>query len=89
MTTTSLGGGGGRGRTSSMGSYGLDAEARRNVDAQRSFLLSQKEAEVQKRDMERLEKERGDREFEERMRRGDLMEAHREAMRKLQGGVKG
>ncbi|KAL1870536.1 hypothetical protein VTK73DRAFT_2610 [Phialemonium thermophilum] len=69
--------------------YAREADVRRSVDAQRSYLLSLKEAEAQRRERERLEKERGDREFEERMRRGELLEAHREAMRRLQGGVKG
>jgi hypothetical protein len=71
-------------RAFSAGQTGWD----RSADQQRSFLLSQKEAEAQRREMERLEKERNNAEFEERMRRGELLDAHRDAMRKLQRGVK-
>ncbi|KAB5558399.1 hypothetical protein GE09DRAFT_112044 [Coniochaeta sp. 2T2.1] len=59
-----------------------------SVDQQRTFLMGEKLAEAQRREVERLERERNDAEFEERMRRGELLEAHRDAMRRLQGGVK-
>ncbi|RYP05379.1 hypothetical protein DL764_003872 [Monosporascus ibericus] len=65
-----------------------DGDFRRSIDRSRSTLLSQMEAESQRRELERWEKERSERAFEERMRSGDLLDAHREAMRKLQGGVK-
>ena len=71
-------------RAFSAGQAGWD----RSVDQQRSFLLGQREAEAQRRETERLERERNDAEFEERMRRGELLEAHRDAMRRLQGGVR-
>ncbi|KAK0723134.1 hypothetical protein B0T26DRAFT_750443 [Lasiosphaeria miniovina] len=70
------------------GAYGLDADARRSIEVQRNTLLGQKDAEAVKREAERLEHERNQREFEERMRSGALMEAHRDAMRRLQGGVR-
>ena len=68
---------------------GRDAEARQSIDAQRSYLLGQKEAEAQRREMDRLDKENSDRAFEERWRRGDMLEAHRDAMRRMQAGAKG
>ena len=68
---------------------GRDGEVRRTVDAQRDVLLGQREAEAQRREAKRVEKERAERMFEQRMRSGDLMAAHREAMRRMQGGVKG
>ncbi|KAM0281343.1 hypothetical protein ACHAQH_003611 [Verticillium albo-atrum] len=60
-------------------------DLKRSLDVQRSLLLSQKEAEAQRREMERWEKERGDRAFAARMQSGDLMEAHRDIMRRMQG----
>ncbi|KAI2471515.1 hypothetical protein F4781DRAFT_113902 [Annulohypoxylon bovei var. microspora] len=60
-----------------------------NIDQQRNALLSQREQEAQRRELERQEKERNERTFEELMRRGDFMDAHREALRKMQSNVKG
>ncbi|KAI0481815.1 hypothetical protein F4859DRAFT_436259 [Xylaria cf. heliscus] len=65
-----------------------NAEIGRAIDLQRNALMLQREQEGQKREMERLEKERNERAFEEMMRSGDLMDAHREALRRMQGGVK-
>ncbi|RYP62568.1 hypothetical protein DL770_009565 [Monosporascus sp. CRB-9-2] len=65
-----------------------DGDVRRSINRSRSALLSQMEAESQRRELERWEKERSERAFEERMRSGNLLDAHREAMRRLQGGVK-
>ncbi|KAI1658199.1 hypothetical protein F4813DRAFT_57226 [Daldinia decipiens] len=59
-----------------------------NIDQQRSMLLSQREQEAQRREQERREKERNERAFEEMMRRGDLIDAHREAMRRMQSTIK-
>ncbi|KAI0847932.1 hypothetical protein F5Y00DRAFT_107867 [Daldinia vernicosa] len=59
-----------------------------NIDQQRSVLLSQREQEAQRREQERREKERNERAFEEMMRRGDLIDAHREAMRRMQSSIK-
>ncbi|XXH04971.1 hypothetical protein Hte_011395 [Hypoxylon texense] len=58
------------------------------IDQQRNMLLSQREEEAQRKEFQRMEKERNDRAFEEMMRRGDLMDAHREAMRRMQRNVK-
>ncbi|KAI0538984.1 hypothetical protein GGR58DRAFT_269871 [Xylaria digitata] len=65
-----------------------NAEVSRAIDQQRSVLMSQREQEAQKREIERWEKERNDRAFEEMMRNGGLIDAHREALRRMQGGVK-
>ncbi|PHH87922.1 hypothetical protein CDD83_8237 [Cordyceps sp. RAO-2017] len=61
-----------------------EAEVQRNIEMQRNVLMGQKEAEAQRKEMQRREKEYVDRAFDERMRTGDLLEAHREAMRKMQ-----
>ncbi|KAI1417501.1 hypothetical protein F5Y13DRAFT_201096 [Hypoxylon sp. FL1857] len=71
-----------------MGPRNGSNEVQHNIDQQRNTLLSQREQESQRREMERREKERNERTFEELMRRGDLMEAHREAMRRMQSNVK-
>ncbi|XP_044724328.1 uncharacterized protein HRG_02224 [Hirsutella rhossiliensis] len=42
------------------------------------------EAEAQRKESQRRDKEFADRAFDERMRAGDLLEAHRDAMRKMQ-----
>ncbi|KAL7626639.1 hypothetical protein AAE478_003412 [Parahypoxylon ruwenzoriense] len=63
-------------------------DIRFNIDQQRNALLLQREQEAQRREWERREKERNERAFEEMMRRGDLMDAHREAMRRMQSNVK-
>lgn len=65
-----------------------DGDVRRTVDAQRDHLLGIRDAEAQRREARRVEKERDDRRFEQRMRNGDLMVAHREAMRRMQSEVK-
>ncbi|PKS11918.1 hypothetical protein jhhlp_001213 [Lomentospora prolificans] len=62
-----------------------DAEVRRTIEMQRSMMLREKEAEAQAKEAERWEKERNERAFEQMMRSGNLLDAHREAMRRLQG----
>ncbi|EOO03668.1 hypothetical protein UCRPA7_802 [Phaeoacremonium minimum UCRPA7] len=68
--------------------YGGESDVRQSIDAQRSYLLNQKQAEAQRREMARWEKERTDQAFDERMRRGDLLEAHRDALRRMQMAAK-
>lgn len=63
-------------------------EIQNSIDQQRNLLLSQREQEAQRKELERREKERNERAFEEMMRRGDLMDAHREAIRRMQGTVR-
>jgi hypothetical protein len=66
-----------------------ESEVQRSIDYQRAALLREKEAEAQARETEKWEKERNDKAFEQRMRSGPgLLEAHREAMRRMQGGAK-
>lgn len=65
---------------------GREVEVQRNIEMQRHVLMGQKEAEAQRKEMQRRDKEFSDRAFDDRMRSGDLMEAHREAMRKMQRG---
>ncbi|KAI1346922.1 hypothetical protein F5Y01DRAFT_319253 [Xylaria sp. FL0043] len=74
--------------TSLAGPSANNAEVTRAIELQRSVLMSQREQEAQKREMERWEKARNERAFQEMMRRGDLLDAHREALRRMQGGVK-
>ncbi|KAH6610686.1 sulfite exporter family [Trichoderma cornu-damae] len=59
-----------------------------DIDAQRTALIEKKEAELQRKEMQRREKEWHDRMFDSRMRSGDLLEAHREVLRKMQSSAK-
>lgn len=62
-----------------------DAEVRRDIDMQRQFLMNQKEVEARQRESMRAQKESMGRRIERRMRTdSQMMEAHREAMRKMQ-----
>ncbi|GAB0133216.1 hypothetical protein EsDP_00001629 [Epichloe bromicola] len=67
---------------------GREAEIQRNIEMQRNVLMGQKEAEAQRRETQKREKENVDRAFDERMRNGDMLEAHREAMRRMQKAAK-
>ncbi|KAK8088673.1 hypothetical protein PG997_003634 [Apiospora hydei] len=70
------------------GTLNRDGAARQSIDQGRFKLLSQKEQEAQRKQISLWEKERTDRLFEERMRRGDLMDAHRDALRRMQSSVR-
>ncbi|KAK0389290.1 hypothetical protein NLU13_2865 [Sarocladium strictum] len=70
------------------GAGGREAEVQRNIEMQRTIMMGQREAEGHQREMARRQKELADRAFDERMRSGDLLEAHREAMRKMQRAAK-
>ncbi|KDN68377.1 hypothetical protein CSUB01_01582 [Colletotrichum sublineola] len=61
-----------------------EADMQRNIDLQRSFMMSQKDAEAKRKEKERLEKERSDQAFTARMQSGEMFELHREAMRRMQ-----
>jgi hypothetical protein len=65
-----------------------EGEVQRSIETSRNMILSQKEAEIQRKEAERLEKERGDRAFQESMQRGELLDAHREAMRRMQAAAR-
>ncbi|VUC33548.1 unnamed protein product [Clonostachys rosea] len=67
---------------------GREAEVQRSIEMQRNMLLSQKDQEAQRKEMTRLEKEWADRVFDERMRSGELIDAHRSVMRKMQKNAK-
>ncbi|KAL8370285.1 hypothetical protein RB595_000594 [Gaeumannomyces hyphopodioides] len=58
------------------------------MDLQRNAMLSQKEAEGQRREAERLERERSGRAFDEMMRRSDMLDVHRDAMRRMQAAAR-
>ncbi|KAK0668644.1 hypothetical protein QBC41DRAFT_225723 [Cercophora samala] len=71
------------------GSSGTEMQMQRNIDIQRGVMMGQKEAEAARLESTRLEREGRQREFEERMRRDrGMMEAHRDAMRRIQRGVR-
>ncbi|OHF00122.1 hypothetical protein CORC01_04530 [Colletotrichum orchidophilum] len=61
-----------------------EAEMQRNIDLQRSFMMSQKEAEAKRKEKARIDKERSDQAFTRSMQSGEMFELHREAMRKMQ-----
>lgn len=67
---------------------GRETEVRRNIELQRHRMMGQKDAEAQQKEVDRQQREWTDRAFEERMRSGELLDAHREAMRKLQKGAR-
>ncbi|KAI1263943.1 hypothetical protein F5Y18DRAFT_91801 [Xylariaceae sp. FL1019] len=52
------------------------------------FLLNQKDQETQRRERARFERQRNDRIFEEKMQSGELIDAHRNALRRMQSNVK-
>lgn len=64
------------------------AHVRQTIEVQRNYMLHKREAEAQQREMERQDKARAERAFDERMRRGDMMEAHRDAMRRMQASTR-
>jgi len=58
-----------------------------NIERQRSALWQERQAEDQRKALEeRMLRER-DSAFDERMRRGDMLDAHREALRKMQAAA--
>ncbi|KAL7820187.1 hypothetical protein V8C44DRAFT_74246 [Trichoderma aethiopicum] len=59
-----------------------------DMNTQRAVLMEKREAERQKREMQKREKEWNDRMFDSRMRSGDLLEAHREVIRRMQSSAK-
>ncbi|KAF6843319.1 hypothetical protein CMUS01_02231 [Colletotrichum musicola] len=65
-----------------------EADMQRNIDLQRSFLMSQKEAEAKRRERERMEKERANQAFTRSMQTGEMFDLHRDAMRRMQQGAK-
>ncbi|KAK5990086.1 hypothetical protein PT974_08350 [Cladobotryum mycophilum] len=68
--------------------YASTSNLLNGVEVQRNHLINQKEAEAQRREMQRREKEWQDAMFDSRMRSGDLIDAHREVMRRMQNAAK-
>ncbi|KAI0480199.1 hypothetical protein GGR56DRAFT_671341 [Xylariaceae sp. FL0804] len=62
-------------------------EVGRAMSAQRGALLAARAAEGQRRELAQRAREHQERAFEERMRSGELLDAHREAMRRMQARV--
>ena len=61
-----------------------EASVQESINAQRSQLLSQKQAEMARKEAERAGREKQNKAFEQRMRSGELLGAHRDAMRRIQ-----
>ncbi|PON20209.1 hypothetical protein TGAM01_v210930 [Trichoderma gamsii] len=59
-----------------------------DINAQRAVMIEKKEAEMQRREMQRREKQWYDRMCESRMRSGELLGAHRQAIRKMQSSAR-
>lgn len=57
---------------------------RQTIERQRSALWQEKQAEEQRRQMESRVRGMRDSAFDERMRRGDMLNAHKEALRRMQ-----
>ncbi|KAG0652330.1 hypothetical protein D0Z07_1416 [Hyphodiscus hymeniophilus] len=62
---------------------------RATIERQRSQLWMEKQAEEQRRNLAGKKKEARDRGFDERMRRGNMLSAHRDALRKMQAKASG
>jgi hypothetical protein len=63
------------------------AKPTRAIERRRSTLWLEKRAEEEKKALEQKKKEGRDSAFDQRMRRGDLLELHREALRKMQAAA--
>ncbi|KAF4121251.1 hypothetical protein GMORB2_2213 [Geosmithia morbida] len=59
-------------------------DVQRTIQAQRSMLMSKKEAEIQRKEAKLREKQWAEQVFDERMRSGELLDAHRQAIRRMQ-----
>ncbi|KAH8658632.1 hypothetical protein BGZ60DRAFT_531319 [Tricladium varicosporioides] len=60
---------------------------KQSIERQRSALWHERQAEEQRRAIDARKKGERDSAFDERMRRGDMLDAHREALRKMQAGA--
>lgn len=69
--------------------YVSTVKPRATIERQRSQLWMEKQAEEQKRVLESKMKEARNRGFDERMRKGDMLGAHRDAMRRMQAKATG
>ena len=71
-------------RASVQNDFASAAPPRATIERQRSALWQEKQAEGQRKQMESRIKGARDVAFDERMRRGDMLGAHREALRRMQ-----
>ena len=55
------------------------------IERQRSQLWAERQEEEKRRALEERRRMERDGMFDERMRRGDMLDAHREALRRMQG----
>lgn len=69
-----------------VGITGRELEMQQSIDAQRR-LLSLKDVEAQRRERERMARMMDERAFTARMQSGDLLEAHRDTLRRMQKQV--
>jgi hypothetical protein len=76
-------------RASVQNEYVSTVKPRATIERQRSQLWMEKQAEEQKRVLESKMKEARNRGFDERMRRGDMLGAHRDALRRMQAKATG
>jgi hypothetical protein len=60
---------------------------RGTIERQRSMLWQERQAEEQRKAMDAWKKSERDSAFDQRMRRGDMLDAHREALRKMQAAA--
>ncbi|KAH8673762.1 hypothetical protein BX600DRAFT_214955 [Xylariales sp. PMI_506] len=79
---------GGNGSSGNLVGSNSGAEVRRSIEQGWNLMLSQRDQEARRREVERFGRERSDRMFEEGIRSGYLMEAHRDALRKMQNGAR-
>lgn len=76
-------------RASVQNEFASAVPPRATIERQRSALWQEKQVEEQRRMLEGRMKTARDSAFDERMRRGDMLDAHREALRRMQAKANG
>jgi hypothetical protein len=74
-------------RASVQNEFQSTVQPRITIERQRSSLWKERQAEEQKKAMEAKRRAERDSAFDQRMRRGDMLDAHREALRKMQASA--
>jgi hypothetical protein len=74
-------------RASVQHELGSGSVPKRDIERQRSMLWQERQADEQRRAMDARMKGQRDSAFDERMRKGDMLEAHREALRRMQASA--
>lgn len=74
-------------RTSVQNEIQSTVQPRATIERQRSSLWQERQAEEQKKAIEAKKRAERENAFDERMRRGDMLDAHREALRKMQASA--